>query len=226
MSWIGVKGWGTMLVLAVLAGAGALHAQSSRRGGGLKMRTGPDGVPVITNESTAQHALRVAERRVPVPDERIHRLILRYSAQRQLDPRLVQAVIQAESGYNARALSNRGAMGLMQLMPATAAELRITDPYDPEENIRGGTAYLSRLLDHFGRLEVALAAYNAGPTAVERHDGVPPYEETHSYIRRVIRLFKGEDAAVDLATPIPRGKKTYFVRRPGKRPMLTTEAPD
>lgn len=216
--------WGMLLVLAGIAGSGVVQAQPARNGG-LKLSTGADGVPVITNETPVQHARRVATRRLPVPDPSLGRLIDRYSSLFRLDPALVQAVIQAESGYNERAVSDKGAMGLMQLMPETAAELQVSDPYDPAENIRGGTTYLARLLERFGRLEVALAAYNAGPTVVDRHDGVPPWEETRSYVRRVVRLYLGENADVDLATPVSRGKKPYVVRRPGRRLLLTTDPP-
>lgn len=216
--------WGVLWALAWIAGAGAVHAQQAPDGG-LKMSTGPDGVRVITNETPVQHARRVATRRLPVPDPELGRLIDRYSSLFRLDPELVQAVIQAESGYNTRAVSDRGAMGLMQLMPETAAELEVSDPYDPAENIRGGTTYLARLLERFGSLEVALAAYNAGPTVVDRHDGVPPWEDTRNYVRRVVRLYLGDDAEVDLAAPAVKARQPYLVRRPGKRLLLTTDPP-
>lgn len=210
-----------LLLTTSLGWVAESHAQS----GGLKMSTGPDGVRVITNETPVQHARRVATRRLPVPDPDLEGLIDRYSSLVRLDPELVQAVIQAESGYNVQALSDRGAMGLMQLMPDTAAELEVSDPYDPAENIRGGTRYLARLLERFGRLEVALAAYNAGPTVVDRHDGVPPWEETRNYVRRVVRLYLGDDAEVDLSASAVKGKKPYLVRRPGRRLLLTTDPP-
>ena len=106
-------------------------------------------------------------------------LIKENAAVHGVSPHLVRAVIQQESAFNPNARSHKGAMGLMQLMPATAAELGVTDPYNPSENIRGGVAYLKGLLVKFQQnVELALAAYNAGPTAVTRYGAVPPYRET------------------------------------------------
>jgi hypothetical protein len=104
---------------------------------------------------------------------------------------VIQVRAAAESGFDPRAVSPKGALGLMQLMPGTARELGVSDPFDPAQSVRGGARYLRRLLDRFGgRLDLALAAYNAGPGAVEEHGGVPPYRETREYVRKVIRIFK------------------------------------
>jgi hypothetical protein len=104
-----------------------------------------------------------------------------------VDPRLVRAVIQVESAYQASARSRKGAMGLMQLMPETARRYAVADPYDPGSNIDAGIRHLKSLLDRF-ELSLALAAYNAGEAAVERFRGIPPYAETQSYVRQVLRL--------------------------------------
>ena len=103
-------------------------------------------------------------------------------------PELVRAVIQVESGFNPRARSHVGAMGLMQLMPATAAELGVDNPWDPVQNINGGVAYLGSLIREFGDEVLALAAYNAGPGAVNRYgQRVPPYRETQDYVQKIAR---------------------------------------
>jgi soluble lytic murein transglycosylase-like protein len=116
-------------------------------------------------------------------------LISRAASTYGVDASLVRAVIEAESGYDRRARSPKGAMGLMQLMPDTVRQYAVTDPYDPAANIDAGTRHLRALLDRYPVRE-ALAAYNAGVAAVDRFGGVPPYAETRTYVSRVIQLAK------------------------------------
>lgn len=132
---------------------------------------------------------------VTVPEPRltnadVHQLIAQAGANHNLDVDLLASVVRAESGGNIRAVSRTGAQGLMQLMPGTAAELGVTDSFRADQNINGGTAYLDTLLLRYhDRLAMALAAYNAGPAAVDKYHGVPPYRETRAYVARVIREF-------------------------------------
>lgn len=114
----------------------------------------------------------------------------RIARQYQLEPALVRAVIRIESAYNDRAVSPKGAVGLMQLMPETAKRFGVSNPYDIEQNIRGGVRYLSWLLNRFNDIQLALAAYNAGEGAVERWDGIPPYRETQRYVQKVLNAYR------------------------------------
>ena len=121
----------------------------------------------------------------------IDALIEEYSAKNGLDSAFVKAVIKQESGFQPKVTSHCGAMGLMQLMPATASSMGVTDAYDPEQNIAGGTKYLKGLLDRFGGdKSLALAAYNAGPNAVAKYNGLPPYKETQNYVKNRMSMYQ------------------------------------
>jgi len=126
-----------------------------------------------------------------VDTDRYDSLIMQHSYNHGVDPTLVKAVMKAESNFNHLAISNKGAQGLMQLMPDTARHMSVYDPFDPDDNIRGGTRYL-RLLDETfqGNLELILAAYNAGPNRVKEHNmNIPPFEETRNFIKRVKQYY-------------------------------------
>lgn len=133
----------------------------------------------------------------PMAPEEIDRLVSANAATWNVDPSLIKAIIANESGFNANATSNVGAQGLMQLMPGTASGLGVTDAYDPAQNVWGGTRYIRGLLDRFGgNTELAVAAYNAGPGAVEKYNGVPPYAETQNYVQNVLASFAKYKAQV------------------------------
>lgn len=220
-----MRGPSTILpvVVARAVCAAALVVVPALASGGVELKPGPSGRTVITNENDEQRSRRLAPRLVEPGRTGLLPLIDRHARERGLDPSLVRAVVQAESGYNARAVSNKGALGLMQLMPATAVELAVATPFDPEENLRGGTRYLRALLERFGGdVTLALAAYNAGPTAVERYGGVPPYPETVEYVRRVLSLWQGgAPPSIEAARrPLPPARPVAWERN-GERAHLT-----
>jgi soluble lytic murein transglycosylase-like protein len=134
-------------------------------------------------------ASRIDWHSVPLYLKPFRESVARAAGRYGVDPALVRAVIHAESAFRPAAVSSKGALGLMQLMPDTAREMGVTDALSPEENIHGGVRYLAALLRRTGgNTRLATAAYNAGPGAVERHNGVPPYEETRTYVKRVAIL--------------------------------------
>lgn len=159
-----------------------------------------DGVVHLSNVPDARHNLVLKEGwvrfRLGPNFEQYEPLIWKAAETHKVDYALVKAVIKAESNFNPSAVSRKGAKGLMQLMPGTAGVLGVTDSFHPEDNIHGGVRYLRYLLDLFnGDLKLALAAYNAGENAVLRYKGIPPYQETKTYVQKVLRYlqnYRGE----------------------------------
>jgi soluble lytic murein transglycosylase-like protein len=148
----------------------------------------------------------------------------------QIDPDFISSVIRAESGFNSRAVSKKGAQGLMQLMPDTASQLGVTNSFDPKANVEGGTKYLRELLEKYNYdVAKALAAYNAGPQRVEQYRGIPPYYETRAYIARVIRDFNRQKLAENpaLGNKAPKTKPAIAQQKkskPRSAPQVTERA--
>jgi hypothetical protein len=177
----------------------------------------PDGTISFTNVPTDPRYQRIVGERsyVRLGPQELASTINRHSRQHRLHPALINAVIKAESDFNPMAVSRAGAVGLMQLMPQTALRLDVSNPYDPEENIGGGTRYLRQLLDRFqGNLPLALAAYNAGEHRVERYRTLPPIDETRQYVSRVLKYYRtflfGSLSADPLPSTTSRTRKLVF----------------
>ena len=152
--------------------------------------TALDRAPVQSTSGDDPRSAR-QDRKTSKPDPRLAGIVERAALEHRIEPEFLWAVIDVESGSSARAVSPRGAQGLMQLMPATAREFGVSDPFDPRQNVRAGALHLRRMLDRFGEDKaLALAAYNAGAAAVIRHRGqIPPYAETMAYVPRVLQRF-------------------------------------
>jgi hypothetical protein len=196
--------------LIVLAAAAAVFVGAAPSGAETYQFVGPDGTVHFTNAPSDPRYRRMtgvskassgtAEGFFRVPSTVSTASLtdtIREAAQRHGVPEeLVSAVIRVESGFNARAVSRKGARGLMQLMPETAAVLGVRDSFDPAENIDGGVRHLRGLLDRYGNnLPFALAAYNAGEGAVNSHGGIPPYPETQAYVGRILSILGGDSPA-------------------------------
>ena len=217
-----------MRIFGVLSTAAAVFALVTVSAGAETFRfVESDGTVHLTNAPTDPRYVRMgftsgtAEGwlRLPltVPDLSPYAKEVREAAERYGVPEgLVSAVIRVESAFNAKAVSRKGARGLMQLMPATASMLGVRDSFDPRQNIEGGVRHLRGLIDRFGNdLKLALAAYNAGEQAVLNHRGIPPYPETRDYVSKVLGLFTPPAAPADPLPPTfyrseaPDGTVTY-----------------
>jgi len=180
--------------LAIMRNGQSLKVESWRVAGARVHLKLPSGGEVITTFE-ALAALVPDEIGEPgASDESVavdlSRLILDAARRGGVDPGLVTAVVQIESAFLPEAVSPKGALGLMQLMPATAAELGVTDPFEPDQNLAAGVRHLSSLLSRYdGDVRRALAAYNAGAASVDRHGGIPPYPETRAYVERVLEVY-------------------------------------
>src|SRR3954463_5960178 len=144
----------------------------------------------IATTGTPADPASIRSSRARMTDAEVDAAIDAAAARHNVDPSLVRAVVKVESNFNPHAVSRKGAVGLMQLMPSTARQLKVADPYDPQQNIDGGVRHLKRLLENFnGNVPVALAAYNAGEGAVTRSNGIPQYKETQNYVKQITELY-------------------------------------
>ncbi|MFN7988760.1 MAG: lytic transglycosylase domain-containing protein [Thermoanaerobaculia bacterium] len=215
-----------MVRRVVLCAAGALLALAGASRADVKLIRRADGGVVIFNNvgsgwTVGGHAPTDAfllARRDAATD--FDETIRGHAARERVDPRLVKSVMLVESNFNPRAVSPKGARGLMQLMPGTARRYGVKNSFDPQENIRGGTAYLSDLLDMFGGdLVRTLAAYNAGEGAVQRYGGVPPYPETQEYVRRAMLVYGGSSGSAPVLAGGFKGMPTAPVARASSAPV-------
>jgi soluble lytic murein transglycosylase-like protein len=163
--------------------------------------------PVTSAAASAARDEKAPVASVVLTREEMHTMLSEAGNEHNIDEDLLASLVRAESGGQVRAVSRAGAQGLMQLMPKTAGELGVRDTFRPEENISGGTAYLDQLLKRYhDNVALALAAYNAGPAAVDRYHGIPPYRETRAYVARVIREFNRRKRMVGTSEQIARAQ--------------------
>ncbi|HKD44859.1 MAG TPA: transglycosylase SLT domain-containing protein [Candidatus Angelobacter sp.] len=158
----------------------------------------------------------------------LDQMVREASSRHQIDPDFVNSVIKAESNFQPRAVSRKGAQGLMQLMPTTASHLGVNDPFDPQANVEGGTSYLSQLLDQYHDDPIkALAAYNAGPQRVDQYHGVPPYLETRAYVARIVRDYNAKKRAQMKAQLSSASKSSTSEKNTKKKsPPATPQPPE
>ena len=182
-----------------------------------ELRFSPEGT--LTNLKETEELkviIRPIRRAKPMDRSQYTGVITRCASKYGLHPSLIEAVIQAESNWNPDAVSHKGAMGLMQLMPETARLLGVENPFNPSENIEGGTRYLAEMLDTFnGRLDLALAAYNAGPTVVSNLGKIPQNRETPYYVTKVLGVFKAQGGELpDVEDRVARAEATGKSKKP------------
>lgn len=187
--------WSSLLALALLCVApGPASADTLYRfidqDGVVHFSNVPSDPRYVAVRQIGKRSVRRKPRNITAYDD----LITDAASSHGVPAALVKAVIAAESDFDPRARSAKGAQGLMQLMPQTAQYLRVSDAYDVQQNVEGGTRYLARMVERYGDWSRALAAYNAGPEAVDRYRGIPPFRETREYVRRVLSYYRRYDA--------------------------------
>jgi soluble lytic murein transglycosylase-like protein len=172
----------------------------------------PAQVPADSHPSTTSPSVK------STPALPLNQVVDTASAAYHLDPDLVNSVIHAESGFNSRAVSPKGARGLMQLMPGTANQLGVNDAFDPQANVTGGSRYLRELLERYNfDLVKALAAYNAGPQRVEQYRGVPPFRETRAYVARIVHEYNTKKIAQEKIARREEAKQKQVATKPPAR---------
>jgi soluble lytic murein transglycosylase-like protein len=196
-------------------GSGEANYQDLASDAIARMETVPDPPAAVVNAKDVPQGLKplpatktygTAEA-VPLSKAEMHQMLAHAGESHNIDEDLLASVVRAESGGQVRAVSRAGAQGLMQLMPGTATQLGVKDAFRPDENIAGGTAYLDALLIRYhDNVALALAAYNAGPEAVDKYHGIPPYRETRAYVARVIREFNRRKLAAHTTEQVARAK--------------------
>lgn len=194
----------------------------------------PAVVPAALSARTPTVAAAVAPARLTktqnLKPQELNEVINTISDRHHLDPDFINSVIHAESGFNPRAVSPKGAQGLMQLMPGTASKLGVSNAFDPRSNVEGGTRYLSELLQRYNYDVIkALAAYNAGPQRVQQYGGVPPYSETRAYVARIVRDYNRKKiaerkAAAVTAKKIRNASQPTAVAKPAALPNVASQA--
>jgi soluble lytic murein transglycosylase len=192
----------TGVFMALLLAASSVDAQ-------VHLIIKADGSKVIVNEPTGRKVKGSDFQWLARQHERPSKYdayIEHYSKKFRVDATLVRAVIQVESDFNPMCVSNKGARGLMQLMPATAKQYGVTSVHDPEQNIKAGIQHLREMLEMFSDLPRALAAYNAGPNAVLKYGGIPPYQETTTYVKRALTVYYGHPYGQPVIFAAGRGK--------------------
>jgi soluble lytic murein transglycosylase-like protein len=198
----------TILAILTCLGAGCASAQlaffvdEAGRRVYINGDSAPAPVPV-------QQASQKTAKMLPIADPKIEKVIQDMATRHGVDVNLIKAIIKAESNNNPKAVSSKGAQGLMQLMPPTARNLGVANSLDPAQNVDGGVRYLKQLMALYsGNLELSLAAYNAGPGAVERHGGIPPYRETQQYVKKIGNLY----GSLRSQTETPEPHRSNIVR--------------